>query len=183
MAGAMWDVEAQAVAQTARERGDLITVLTNEDVTQWRKATEPVTAAWLKQMKDRKIDGGKLIGNVHALLAKYANEPEPQTQPGPTQAEKPVQQHSPEPRRPQSRNRAPSAQPQSVTPQKPPAAEQKVVTQPQQLSEAARAGTKSRDPAAGTANSCRRESSPRSMRLPGTPVTKTAPAKELDIPL
>ena len=51
MAGAMWDAEATTVAQAARERGDPITVLTNEDVTSWRKATEPVIAAWLKEMK------------------------------------------------------------------------------------------------------------------------------------
>ena len=182
MAGAMWDAEAKAVAQTTQERGDLITVLTNEDVTQWRKATEPVTAAWLKQMKDRKIDGGKLIANVHALLAKYANEPEPQTQPGPTQAEKPVQQHSPEPRQPQKPEQGASAQPQSVTPQKPPAAEQKVVTQPQQLQKPPvpepKVATQPKAPLTHADVKVPKVNAPA-----GTPVTKTAPAKELDIPL
>ena len=78
MAGAMWDIEAAAVADMVRQRGDPITMLTAEQVATWRKATEPVIAAWLRQMKERKVDGGKLIANVRVLLAKYANEPEPQ---------------------------------------------------------------------------------------------------------
>jgi len=78
MAGAMWDLEARAVADTARQRGDPITVLAAEETAHWRKATAPVIAAWQKQMKERKLDGGRLIAAVHALVAKYANEPEPQ---------------------------------------------------------------------------------------------------------
>ena len=61
MAGAMWDIEARTVAETARDRGDPIAILTAEEVAPWRKATEPVIAAWQKQMKERKLDGGKLI--------------------------------------------------------------------------------------------------------------------------
>ena len=64
MAGVMWDVEARAVAETARGRGDPITVLTADEGAPWRKAAEPVIAAWQKQMKERKLDGGKLIAAV-----------------------------------------------------------------------------------------------------------------------
>jgi TRAP-type transport system periplasmic protein len=78
MAGAMWDLEAKAVADMAHERGDPIAMVTAEEVTQWRKATEPVVALWLKQMKERKLDGSKLIAGARALIAKYADEPEPQ---------------------------------------------------------------------------------------------------------
>src|SRR5208282_3836793 len=78
MAGAMWDIEAAAVAAMVRERGDPITMLTAEEVAKWRKATAPVIAAWLKQMKEHKLDGGKLIAGARVLLAKYANEPESQ---------------------------------------------------------------------------------------------------------
>jgi len=78
MAGAMWDLEAKAVADMVRERGDPVTLLSGEEVGLWRKATEPVIAGWLKEMKARKIDGGKLLASARALLAKYANEPEPQ---------------------------------------------------------------------------------------------------------
>jgi TRAP-type transport system periplasmic protein len=89
MAGAMWDVEAKAVADTARDRGDPITVLTAEEVAHWRKATEPVIAAWRKQMKERKLDGGKLVAAVRELVAKYADEPEPQPAQSPQASQPP----------------------------------------------------------------------------------------------
>jgi TRAP-type transport system periplasmic protein len=88
MAGAMWDLQAASVANTAVERGDLIVTLLPEAVAHWRKATEPVVEAWRKEMKDQKIDGAKLLLGAHALLAKYANEP----QPHPSQPPPPEQQ-------------------------------------------------------------------------------------------
>jgi hypothetical protein len=78
MAGAMWDQQAAAAANMVVERGDLIVTLLPEAEARWRKATEPVIDAWRKEMKEQKIDGGKLIAAANALLAKYANEPEPQ---------------------------------------------------------------------------------------------------------
>lgn len=91
MAGAMWDLEAKTVADMARERGEPIAMLTAEDVAHWRKATEPVVGLWLKQMKERKLDGGQLIAGARTLIAKYANEPEPQPPqtPQPPQASEP----------------------------------------------------------------------------------------------
>jgi len=77
-AGAMWDVQAAAVVDMVSGRGDPITTLLPEAVAHWRKATEPVIEAWLKDMKEHKVDGGKLLANVRALQAKYVNEPEPQ---------------------------------------------------------------------------------------------------------
>jgi TRAP-type transport system periplasmic protein len=79
MAGAMWDVQADAVATDVVQRGGVIVTLLPEAVAHWRKATEPVVEGWLKSMKEQKADGGKLLAGVRALLAKYANEPEPQT--------------------------------------------------------------------------------------------------------
>ncbi len=78
IAGAMWDVQAAAVVDMVSGRGDPITTLLPEAVAHWRKATEPVIEAWLKDMKEHKVDGGKLLANVRALQAKYVNEPEPQ---------------------------------------------------------------------------------------------------------
>ena len=77
MAGAMWDIQAAAVANMAVERGDLIVTLLPEAVAHWRKATEPVIDAWRKAMKEQKTEGAKLLFGAHALLAKYANEPQP----------------------------------------------------------------------------------------------------------
>jgi TRAP-type transport system periplasmic protein len=176
MAGAMWDAEATTVAQAARERGDPITVLTNEDVASWRKATEPVIAAWLREMKGRRIDGAKLMASTRALLARYANEPEPPPQSRPPQVEKPEQQQSSRPSQlqkpeqgaaaqPRQPQRPPVPEPKVVTSQKPPAPEQKVITQPRApLAKADAKAPKINAPAA-------------------TPVTKVAPAKALDIPL
>jgi TRAP-type transport system periplasmic protein len=78
IAGAMWDVQAAAVVDMVGGRGDPITTLLPEAVARWRKATEPVIEAWLKDMKEHKVDGAKLLANARALLAKYSNEPEPQ---------------------------------------------------------------------------------------------------------
>jgi TRAP-type transport system periplasmic protein len=86
MAGAMWDLQAAAVANTAVERGDFIVTLLPDAVAHWRKATEPVVEAWRKEMKEQKIDGAKLLLGAHALLAKYANEPQPHpSQPPPSE--------------------------------------------------------------------------------------------------
>jgi hypothetical protein len=93
MAGAMWDIQAAAVANMVVERGDLIVTLLPEAVAHWRKAAEPVIDAWRKESREQKIDGAKLLAAARALLAKYANEPEPapsqsslQTQPDRQQA-------------------------------------------------------------------------------------------------
>ncbi len=88
IAGAMWDVQAAAVVDMVSGRGDPITTLLPEAVAHWRKATEPVVDGWLKDMKEHKVDGGKLLANARALLAKYAGEPEPQ----PAQPTRPSQQ-------------------------------------------------------------------------------------------
>ena len=61
MAGAMWDVQAAAVADMVVQRGDVIVTLLPEAVAHWRKATEPVVDIWLKEMKEQKVDGGKLL--------------------------------------------------------------------------------------------------------------------------
>jgi TRAP-type C4-dicarboxylate transport system substrate-binding protein len=78
MAGTMWDLEAESVADTVVRGGDSIVTLLPEAVAHWRKLTEPVVEKWLKEMKEQKTDGGKLIAAAHALMLKYIKEPEPQ---------------------------------------------------------------------------------------------------------
>ena len=77
MAGAMWDADAATAAGAARERGDGFIVLAPEEGLRWRKATAPVVAAWLKEMKERHVDGSKLLAGAYKLIARYAAEPEP----------------------------------------------------------------------------------------------------------
>jgi len=92
MAGAMWDIEAAAVADTVVRGGDSIVTLLPEAVAHWRRATDPVVEKWLKEMKEQKADGGKLLASVHALLVKYADEPEPQPPQSPPQQQQAVAQ-------------------------------------------------------------------------------------------
>ena len=96
MAGAMWDLQAHAVAENVAESGDVIVTLLPQAVAHWRRATEPVTAAWLRDMKEAKLDGGKMIASAHALVTKYAILPEPQ----PPQAPSPQQEAATGPPRP-----------------------------------------------------------------------------------
>ena len=81
MAGTMWDLQADAVANMVAQRGAPITTLMPEAVAHWRKATEPVIEAWQKRMKEQRTDGGKLLADAQAMLQKYAAEPEPQPPP------------------------------------------------------------------------------------------------------
>ena len=83
MAGAMWDADADAVVATVRDRGDAIATISPEEAARWRKLTEPVIAAWLKAMKERRIDGNKLLANARTLVEKYAGAPEPAAAPPP----------------------------------------------------------------------------------------------------
>jgi TRAP-type transport system periplasmic protein len=87
MAGAMWDLQAAAVADSVARNGDHIITLMPEAIANWRKTTQPVIETWLQEMKERKIDGGKLLASAHALMTKYAGEPEPQPPPSPQQAQ------------------------------------------------------------------------------------------------
>jgi TRAP-type C4-dicarboxylate transport system substrate-binding protein len=91
MAGTMWDLQASSVADMVSRRGDPILTLTPDMVVPWRKATEPVTDAWLKQMKARKIDGEKLLASARSLFDKYASEPEPQPPRPPQPAQQPAE--------------------------------------------------------------------------------------------
>jgi TRAP-type transport system periplasmic protein len=116
LAGAMWDQQAAAVANMVVERGDLIVTLLPEAVARWRKATEPVIDAWRKEVKEQKIDGAKLIAAASALLAKYANEPEPQS----SQASPPTKQQAvaqpPQPQAPANSASKPANPPGSAGP-------------------------------------------------------------------
>ncbi len=71
IAGNVWDEQAKVVSEIVAKRGNTITVIDEAEAAKWRKTTEPVIEAWLKGMKDKNLDGGKLLDNAKALLAKY----------------------------------------------------------------------------------------------------------------
>lgn len=71
MAGKMWDDQAVVIEEMVRKRGNTITQISAEEAARWRKATAPVHESWTNQVKDKGIDGGKLIEAVRSLVAKY----------------------------------------------------------------------------------------------------------------
>ena len=71
LAGSMWDTQAEVVEAMVRKRGNVITEITPEEAARWRKTTEPVIEAWLKQAKERGLDGAKLLEAARAAVAKY----------------------------------------------------------------------------------------------------------------
>ena len=72
MAGRMWDDLAPVVEETARKQGNTITQIDRTEAARWMKATQPVIDAWVKESKQRKFDGGALLAEAKALLAKFA---------------------------------------------------------------------------------------------------------------
>jgi hypothetical protein len=73
LAGNMWDTEAKNVEKMVRDRGNVVTTISESEKARWIKATEHVTTDWIEQMKGRNIDGAKLIESMKAALAKHAN--------------------------------------------------------------------------------------------------------------
>lgn len=72
MAGKMWDAEAASVSDMVRKRaGNVIAAISDTEKQRWIKATEPVHAAWIEQMKAKGLDGAKMIADARALVAKH----------------------------------------------------------------------------------------------------------------
>lgn len=69
--GRMWDDQAATIEDMVRKRGNAVSALSAEETARWRKATEPVTAAWIAQVQSRNIDGTKLIETARALVRKH----------------------------------------------------------------------------------------------------------------
>ena len=72
MAGGVWDDRGHVVAEMVRQRPrNTITVLAEDEAAKWRVATKPVEEAWIKTVKERGIDGQKIVDDVRAAVAKY----------------------------------------------------------------------------------------------------------------
>jgi TRAP-type C4-dicarboxylate transport system substrate-binding protein len=71
MAGRVWDEQATAVSDMVKKRGNTIITLAEDEKGRWQKATQPVIDGWMKSMKDRGLDGDKLLEQARAALAKH----------------------------------------------------------------------------------------------------------------
>jgi TRAP-type C4-dicarboxylate transport system substrate-binding protein len=71
LAGNMWDTAGAGVLEMVKKRGDTVTTISEDEKAKWIKTTEPVIETWIKQVKDKGLDGGKLLEQARALVAKY----------------------------------------------------------------------------------------------------------------
>ena len=71
LAGNMWDDAGALVLERVKKRGNTITTITEEEKAKWIKTTAPVHDAWINQVKEKGLDGAKLIAEAKALVAKY----------------------------------------------------------------------------------------------------------------
>jgi TRAP-type C4-dicarboxylate transport system substrate-binding protein len=70
-AGQMWDEQGVPVRESIKTRGNTLNVISQDEKAKWIKATEPVIAAWIAQVKEKGLDGAKLIEQARALVAKH----------------------------------------------------------------------------------------------------------------
>ena len=52
-------------------RGNTITTLAEDEARRWQQATQPVIDAWVASVKDKNLDGTKLLESFRGLVAKY----------------------------------------------------------------------------------------------------------------
>ncbi|MET0605194.1 MAG: TRAP transporter substrate-binding protein [Beijerinckiaceae bacterium] len=73
MAGKVWDAEAVTVSNMVKARsGNTISLLDEAEAAKWRTTTRPVIDAWLKQMKEKGLDGDKILADLSAAIAKHS---------------------------------------------------------------------------------------------------------------
>ena len=70
-AGRMWDEQAVIVSEMVKKRGNTITALSQDEATRWQQTTRPVIDNLNAALKDKNIDGAKLLESFQALVAKY----------------------------------------------------------------------------------------------------------------
>jgi TRAP-type C4-dicarboxylate transport system substrate-binding protein len=72
MAGRVWDEQGPIVEAMVRRRGNTVIELAAEEKARWMRTTQPVVDGWVAAMRDRGLDGAKLLEDAKALLAKHA---------------------------------------------------------------------------------------------------------------
>jgi TRAP-type C4-dicarboxylate transport system substrate-binding protein len=71
MAARVWDVQGPLVEETVRRRGNAIVELSEEEAARWAQATRPVIDNWVRAMGERNVQGGALLEEARALIARY----------------------------------------------------------------------------------------------------------------
>lgn len=71
-AGKVWDEAGAEVRAMVEKRGNTISAISEEEKQRWIKTTAPVWDAWIKSVKEKGLDGEKLIAEAKAAIAKHA---------------------------------------------------------------------------------------------------------------
>ncbi len=71
-AGRVWDDAGAEVRAMVEKRGNTISAISEDEKAKWITATTPVTEAWFKSVKEKGLDGEKLVGAFTAALEKHA---------------------------------------------------------------------------------------------------------------
>src|SRR5918998_3362117 len=71
MASVPFDKMAQEVPELVKKKGGTILTISDAEAQRWEKETQPVIEAWVKQVKERNIDGAKLLETMRGLIAKH----------------------------------------------------------------------------------------------------------------
>src|SRR6476660_9914657 len=61
----------EALLDMVKKRGNTVCSVSEDEKARWIKATQPVIDSWVAQVKDKGLDGNKLIEQAKALVAKY----------------------------------------------------------------------------------------------------------------
>jgi TRAP-type C4-dicarboxylate transport system substrate-binding protein len=67
-AGKVWDEQTGPARQYAIAHKNVFYTVPAQEVANWQKAAEPVTAEWIRDMGAKGFDGQKLIGEARALM-------------------------------------------------------------------------------------------------------------------
>lgn len=71
MAARVWDEQGPQVEEMVRRRGNAIVAISEEEKARWQRTTQPVIEAWIAAMRERQIDGGALVEEARALVARH----------------------------------------------------------------------------------------------------------------
>jgi TRAP-type C4-dicarboxylate transport system substrate-binding protein len=66
-----WDAVVEPFRKLARDRGNTFTVLSDQELARWVKASENVDDNWVKEVTQKGADGRRLLDEARALIKQY----------------------------------------------------------------------------------------------------------------
>ena len=71
LAGKMWDDSAVPHRKLAVDRGNQFTVLSQDELTNWARASQSVFDDWIKEVSAKGFDGPALLKNARGLIERF----------------------------------------------------------------------------------------------------------------